>query len=245
MRKKHQSIHISTLAKKSLCSEINLGDYTSDMEIKDHLTNYFNDNIKDEDVPDDDPNISSDDDSFEICKMKVPQHVVNTDKEFAKFQISERAVLTNIEDFNYEFIPKNKINIGENENENENESEQNEENNIDMCSNIELEDIIKQFIFWKENSEQTDNKDDKSDIDPFLLFNLNEEKIKTIKDKIDELKKIVKEKNMNEPMLNQLLNEIENKYIEQRQELNNLANNIDKVDNISYGKDWSFVEYKQ
>ena len=50
---------------------------------------------------------------------------------------------------------------------------------------------------------------------------------------------------MNEPMLNQLLNEIENKYIEQRQELNNLANNIDKVDTISYGKDWSFVEYKQ
>ena len=77
------------------------------------------------------------------------------------------------------------------------------------------------------------------------MFNLNEEKIKTIKDKIDELKKIVKEKNMNEPMLNQFLNEIENKYIEQRQELNNLANNIDKVDTISYGKDWSFVEYKQ
>ena len=243
MRKRHQSVHISTFAKKSLSSEINLNDYTSDMEIRDQLTEYFNDNIKDEDVDNTDEN--NDDDSFEVSDMKVPKHIVNTDKEFAKFQISERAVLTNIEDFNYEFIPKNKINIGENENENENESEQNEENNIDMGSNIELEDIIKQFIFWKENSEQTDNKDDKSDIDPFLLFNLNEEKIKTIKDKIDELKKIVKEKNMNEPMLNQFLNEIENKYIEQRQELNNLANNIDKVDTISYGKDWSFVEYKQ
>ena len=45
MRKKHQSVHISTYAKKSFCSEINLGDYTSDMEIKDHLTNYFNDVI--------------------------------------------------------------------------------------------------------------------------------------------------------------------------------------------------------
>ena len=46
MRKKHQSVHISTNAKKSFCSEINLGDYTSEIETKDHLTNYFNDNIK-------------------------------------------------------------------------------------------------------------------------------------------------------------------------------------------------------
>ena len=239
MRKKHQSVHISTNAKKSFCSEINLGDYTSEIETKDHLTNYFNDNIKDEDIADNDPNLSSDEDSFEVSKMKVPQHVDNSEKEFAKFQISERAILTDIEDFNYEFIPKNKINIGENE------SEQIEENNRDMGSDIKLDDIIKQYIFWKENLEQTDNTNNTNDIDPFLLFNLNEEKIKTIRDKIEELKKIVKEKNMNEPMLIQFINELENKYIEQRQELNNLAYHMDKVDTISYGKDWSIVGYKE
>lgn len=239
MRKKHQSILISTFAKKSFCSEINLGHYTSDMEITDHLTNYFNDNIKEEDIADNDSNISSDDDSFEVSKIRVPQHIVNTDKEFAKFQISERAILTNIDDFNYEFINKNKINIGENE------GEQIEGNKRDIGTNIELNDIIKQFIFWKENSKQADNANDTNDIDPFLLFNLNEEKIKTIKNKIDELKKIAKEKNLDEPMLNQFLNELENKYIEQRQELNNLANNMDKIDTISYGKDWSIVDYKE
>ena len=235
MRKKHQSVLISTLAKKSFCSEINLGDYTSEFEIKDHLSHYFNDNIKDEDLADGNKNISSDDDSFEVSNIKAPQNIDNTDKEFAKFQISERAILTDIENFNYEFIPKNKINLDENE------SEQTEENKMDLGSEIKLNDILKQSIYWKENLKPEDNK---GDIEPFPLFNLNEEKIKAIKDKIDELKKIIKEKNMNEPMLNQFINELENKYIEQRQELNNLANNLDKVDTISYGKDWSIVKYK-
>ena len=76
------------------------------------------------------------------------------------------------------------------------------------------------------------------------MFNLNEDKIKSIKNKINELKKITKEKNMKEPMLNQLIKELDDKYIEQRKELNNLANNIDKIDTISYGKDWSIVGYK-
>ena len=235
MRKKHQSVLISTLAKKSFCSEINLGDYTSEFEIKDHLSHYFNDNIKDEDLADGNKNIISDDDSFEVSTIKTPQDIDNNNKEFAKFQISEKAILTDIENFNYELIPKNNINIDENE------SEQTEENKMDIGSEIKLNDIIKQSIYWKENWKQEDNKDD---IEPFPLFNLNEEKIKVIKDKIDELKKITKEKNMNEPMLNQLINELENKYTEQRQELNNLANNLDKVDTISYGKDWSIVNYK-
>ena len=232
MRKRHQSVHISTFAKKSLSSEINLNDYTSDMEIRDQLTEYFNDNIKDEDVDNTDEN--NDDDSFEVSDMKVPKHIVNTDKEFSKFQISERAILTGIDNFNYEIIPKNKINIGENE------SEKTEENNRDMGSDIKLDDIINQYIFWKENSEKNIN----TDIDPLLLFNLNEDKIKSIKNKINELKKITKEKNMKEPMLNQLIKELDDKYIEQRKELNNLANNIDKIDTISYGKDWSIVGYK-
>ena len=232
MRKRHQSVHISTFAKKSLSSEINLNDYTSDMEIRDQLTEYFNDNIKDEDVDNTDEN--NDDDSFEVSDMKVPKHIVNTDKEFAKFQISERAILTGIDNFNYEIIPKNKINIGENE------SEKTEENKRDMGSDIKLDDIINQYIFWKENSEKNIN----TDIDPLLLFNLNEDKIKSIKNKINELKKITKEKNMKEPMLNQLIKELDDKYTEQRKELNNLANNIDKIDTISYGKDWSIVGYK-
>ena len=77
MRKRHQSVHISTFAKKSLSSEINLNDYTSDMEIRDQLTEYFNDNIKDEDV--DNTGENNDDDSFEVSDIKVPKHIVNTD----------------------------------------------------------------------------------------------------------------------------------------------------------------------
>ena len=35
MRKKHQAVHISTLAKKNFCNEISLGDYTYEEEIID------------------------------------------------------------------------------------------------------------------------------------------------------------------------------------------------------------------
>ena len=77
------------------------------------------------------------------------------------------------------------------------------------------------------------------------MFNLDSEKIKEIKQKSTELKKIVKDKKMNDPTLNKLVKEIEDNYIEQRKELNNLVNNMEKVDIVSYGKNYSVVEYKK
>ena len=106
-----------------------------------------------------------------------------------------------------------------------------------------MDDIIKQYIFWKENCDEKDKK--KCEIEPFELFNLDSEKLKEIKQKSNEIKKIVKDKKMNDPTLNKLVKEIEDNYIEQRKELNNLVNNIEKVDNVSYGKNYSIVEYKK
>ena len=239
MRKKHQAVHISTLAKKNFCNEISLGDYTYEEEIKGRLNDYFNDNIKDEDVEDnnENQNSDSDDDSYEFNKMKVPKQISNEDKEFAKFQISERAVLSSIEDYNYELIPKKIINIGEKE------EEKIEENNRDIGADIKLEDIIKQYIYWKENGEQTDKK--KCEIEPFSLFNLNADKIKMIKQKINEIKKIAKDKKMNDKMLNQFLKELDDCYSEQRKELNNLSSNMENVDTISYGRGYCSVNYKK
>lgn len=238
MRKKHQAIHISTNAKKNFCKEINLSDYTYEEEIKEQLSDYFNDNLKDEDIEniEDKREDDSDDDSFEVSQISVPKKDIKSN-EFAKFQISEKAIISSMEDYNYELIPQKTINIGINE------SEKVDENNRDIGDNIKLDEIIKQYIYWLENCDKKDKE--KSDIDPLELFNLDVEKIKKIKEKIEALKKIAKDKKMNEPMLNKLLKEIETKYTEQIKELNNLVSKVDKIDSISYGKHYSIVEYKK
>lgn len=239
MRKKHQAIHISTNAKKNFCKEISLSDYTYEAEIKEQLNEYFNDNLNDEDIEniDEDNNNNSDEDSFEISNIKVPKKDGNMPVEFAKFQISERAVLCPLDDYNYELIPKKTINVGVKQ------EEKIEENNRDIGDNIKLDDIIKQYIFWKQNCKEEDKKN--SDIDPFELFNLNPENIKIIKQKIDEIKKIAKNKKMDENMLNKFLKELDDNYSEQRKDLNNLASNMEKIDSISYGNNYSVIDYKK
>jgi hypothetical protein len=234
MRQRHQAINISTYAKKNFCNEISLNNYTYEEELKEHLREYFSQNLREEDIEDKN-DISSDDDSFEISEIKVPKQSNNND--FAKFQISEKAIISRIQDFNYEIIPKKAINIGQND------DEKIPENNRNIGATIKLEDIIKQYFYWKDK--EKDKTKVNNEIDSFQLFNLNLDKIKDIKKKITDIKKIAKDKKMDETNLNKLLKELENDYNEQKKELNNLVNKIDKIDNITYGKNWSIVEYQK
>ena len=234
MRQRHQAMNISTYAKKNFCNEISLNNYTYEEELKEHLREYFSQNLREEDIEDKN-DISSDDDAFEISEIKVPKQSNNTD--FAKFQISEKAIVSRIQDFNYEIIPKKAINIGQND------DEKIPENNRNIGATIKLEDIIKQYFYWKDK--EKDKTKVNNEIDSFQLFNLNLDKIKDIKKKITDIKKIAKDKKMDETNLNKLLKELENDYNEQRKELNNLVNKIDKIDNITYGKNWSIVEYQK
>ncbi len=240
MRKKHQAVLISSGAKKNFCNEISLGNFTYEIEQKEQLRDFFNNNINDDDVEkQDEDNInSSDDDSFEVSKIKVPQ-VNNNTKEYAKFQVSEKALLGGIDPFNYETIPHKCINISYDKATN------NDDNNKDLGETIKFLDIIKQYIYWKDKSGTKDKKN--LDIDCFQLFNLEPNKIKNIKEKIIEFKKITKEKKLDgsDPLFNKLLNEIENSYTEQKKELNNLISNLDNVDNISYGNKWSVVGFQK
>ena len=66
-----------------------------------------------------------------------------------------------------------------------------------------------------------------------------------IKQKINEIKKIAKDKKMNDKMLNQFLKELDDCYSEQRKELNNLSSNMENVDTISYGRGYCSVNYKK
>ena len=234
MRKKHQSLHISTTAKKSFCKVISLSDYTYEEEIRDQLNEYFNDNIKDEDIEDDNENNNSsiDEDIIDFKSVNLQKQDIIDNNEFVKFQISENAILNNIDDKNYEFIHKK--NNGD------------DMGDITIGDKINFKDIIKQYIFWKENDENDGNEDNKKfEIEPFELINLNPEKIKMIEQKIKEIKNIVKDKKMEEPLLNQLIKELENDYTEQTKQLNNLAKNMENIDTISYGKNYSIVEYNK
>ena len=239
MRKKQQAIHISKIAKKNFCKEISLNDYTYEDEIKEQLIDYFNTNIKDEDIDDNEENsnVNSDDDSFEISNIEIGKGGANGNKEFVKFQISDKATLSKIDNFNYDLIPKKTANIGEKG------EEKLEENNREIGNELKMSDIIKQYIFWKENCDEEEKKN--CQIEPLDFFNLNPEKMKIIKQKITELKKIAKDKKMDEPTLNKFLKELENNYTEKRKELNNLVNDFDKIEKVSYGKNFSIVEYKK
>ena len=239
MRKKHQAVMISSAAKKNFCNEISLGNFTYESEVKEQLRDFFNDNIKQEDDEnfEEKEDDSSEDDDFEVSNIKVPKQVVNNQKEYSKFQITENAVLGNIDPSNYEPIPQKVINICYDN------SEYSEDNNKDLGTTIKFFDIIKQCIFWKNKMV---SKGKNIDIDCFQLFNLDPNKIRFIKEKIIELRKITKDKSLDghDSVIN-FLNELENNYSEQKKELNNLIANLEYVDTISYGKDWSVVGFQK
>ena len=241
MRKKHQAVLISSAAKKNFCNEISLANFTYESEVKEQLRDFFNNNIKQEDIENVEENgeDSSDDDSFEISNIKVPKQVINNSKEFAKFQISEKAILGGIDPFNFEALPQKVINICYDN------SEYSEDNNKDLGATVKFFDIIKQCIFWKDKNEAKGKKN--CDIDCFQLFNLDQNKIKNIKEKLIEFRKIAKEKKLDvgESIINKFLLELENNYSEQKKELNNLISNLEYVDSISYGKDWSVVGFQK
>ena len=240
MRKKHQSVLISSAAKTNFCNEISLGNFTYESEVKEQLRDFFNNNIKQEDIENIEENNdnSSDDDSFEVSNIKVPKQVINNKNEHVKLQISEKAVLGDIDLCNYETIPQKTINICYDN------SEYTEDNNKDLGATVKFFDIIKQYIFWKEKNEAKGNKN--CEIEPFQLFNLNPDKLKVIKEKIIEFKRIAKERKLDSSeVLHKFLTELDNNYAEQKKELNNLISNLEYVDTVSYGKDWSVVGFQK
>ena len=241
MRKKHQAVLISSAAKKNFCNEISLGNFTYESEVKDQLREFFNNNINEDDLEnpnEENTNSSDDDDDFEVSNIKVPKQVINNNKEYAKFQISEKAIIAGIEPSNYETIPQKVINICYDN------SEYTDDNNKDLGATLNFFDIIKQCIYWKEKG---DSKSKKNDIDCFQLFNLDPEKIKNIKDKLAEFKKIAKEKKLegNDSIITKFLTELDNNYTEQKKELKHLIENLEYVDKVSYGDKWSVVWFQK
>ena len=75
---------------------------------------------------------------------------------------------------------------------------------------------------------------------------MNAEKIKTFVEKIIEFKKIAKEKQLDQcEILHKFITDLETNYIVQKKELNNLIANLEYVDTVSYGKNWSVIGFQK
>ena len=149
MRKKHQAVLISSVAKKNFCNEISLGNFTYDSEVKEQLRNFFNENIKQEDVENqDENNENSNDNDNSNHNQIIPNGLnnsqyklsninsTNNSKEYVKFQISEKAVLGNIDPFNYDTMAQKSLNICYDN------SQSSEDYNKDLGENIKFFDIF-------------------------------------------------------------------------------------------------------
>lgn len=143
MRKRHQALLISSQAKKKICNELSINNASYEIEQKQMLSNYFKDNIDEEDVEIPAKNQKSDNQN----KIKERENIDEEDEEneieedlddeeeniplstdiavpplgeqkgpYIKYEISEKAFVGGINFDDYSYIPENKIKIkGEND----------------------------------------------------------------------------------------------------------------------------------
>ena len=136
---------------------------------------------------------------------------------------------------------------------------------------LNFQDIINQIVFWtEENKNKNPNKgggnqgkkkrgsvmyEAKINLDmllpkvnSFQLFNINPKKMIKIKEKIMEMQKIVKNDDglsgKEKKIINSFL-EFQNEIInEKNQDLANLANELERIDDIVYGDNWTIAKFK-
>ena len=143
MRKRHQALLISSQAKKKICNELSINNASYEIEQKQMLSNYFKDNIDEEDVEIPAKNQKS----YNQNKIKERENIDEEDEEneieedlddeeeniplstdiavpplgeqkgpYIKYEISEKAFVGGINFDDYRYILENKIKIkGEND----------------------------------------------------------------------------------------------------------------------------------
>ena len=237
MRKRHQAIMISSAAKKSICNDISLNNITYELEVKEQLKKFFDANLKKEDLESNAENekkeIEDSDDEFEITNIKVPKQSGNNNKESARLYVAENAIISGIDRNFINKIPQGSINISS--------GEYSDENCKKIGSSLSFNDIIKQIIYWKDKTKG------KNDINVLELFNLNLDKIKYIREKLNEIKKNAKDNRLdgNDSIMIKFLNQQEETYTIQKMEIDGLINNLEYIETITYGDKWSVVQLKE
>lgn len=303
MRKRHQSLLISSQAKKKICNELSINNSSYEVEQKQILSNYFNNHIDEEDIEvtstskkaddkylikekenieeeeDEENEIEDLDDEDEenitlSTDIRVPP-LGDQKGPYIKYEISEKAYVGGINFEDYSYIPENKLKIKENIDDNDkkkaknykknekNAKDKKEENKdegnttLKVGANINFNNIIEQMAYWAEEISYEKSKDKNKnkkkikdveipDINIFQLFKLYPNKIDEISNKIKILEKEAKDKNLytDNSLVKTLLNDQENIINEKKQNLGKLAKEVDRIHSITYGDNFSVIEFK-
>ena len=226
----------------------------------------------DEEVEEENENLEDSSDSEEDIisinsKIKVPP--LGEDKgPYIKYEISEKAFVAGINYDDYTIIPENKINmkseksdnINNNNYKNKNEEENKQDNRtIKIGQKIEFNDILKQIAYWSEqiNLENSKDKDilknkkklkdiEIPDVNILQMFKLYPKKLEKMNEKIKIIEKEMKDKNINNDncVMNKLINAQENIINNKIQNINKLSQEIDNIKSITYGDNFSLIEFK-
>ena len=226
----------------------------------------------DEEVEEENENLEDSSDSEEDIisinsKIKVPP--LGEDKgPYIKYEISEKAFVAGINYDDYTIIPENKINIkseksdniNNNNYKNKNEEENKQDNRtIKIGQKIEFNDILKQIAYWSEqiNLENSKDKDilknkkklkdiEIPDVNILQMFKLYPKKLEKMNEKIKIIEKEMKDKNINNDncVMNKLINVQENIINNKIQNINKLSQEIDNIKSITYGDNFSLIEFK-
>ena len=199
--------------------------------------------------------------------IKVP-HLGEEKGPYIKYDISENAFVGGINYNDYTIIQKNKIKINTEKNDsinndkgrynkNNNNNEQNkEERIIKIGEKIDFNDILEQMAYWSEQISIENSKDKKNkkknkeveipDINILQLFKLYPKKMEEMQENIEIIDKEIKDKNLNNDNcpIKKIVNDQENIVNEKIQNINKLSKELDRIKEISYGDNFSLIEFK-
>jgi hypothetical protein len=220
---------------------------------------------KDDDDDDEEENVTLSTD------IRVPP-LADQKGPYIKYEISEKAFVGGVNFDDYSYIPENKLKIKENIDDNDkkkaktnkkNVKDKKEENNdegnniLKVGANINFNNIIEQMAYWAEEISYEKSKDKNKnkrkikdveipDINILQLFKLYPNKIDEISNKIKSLEKEAKDKNLytDNSLVKTLLNDQENIINEKKQSLGKLAKEVDRIHSITYGDNFSVIEFK-
>ena len=130
---------------------------------------------------------------------------------------------------------------------------------IKIGQKIEFNDILKQIAYWSEqiNLENSKDKDilknkkklkdiEIPDVNILQMFKLYPKKLEKMNEKIKIIEKEMKDKNINNDncVMNKLINDQENIIKNKMQNINKLSQEIDNIKSITYGDNFSLIEFK-
>ena len=220
---------------------------------------------KDEDDEDED---EKEDDQYEEENISLNSNITvpplgDQKGPYIKFDISEKAFVGGVNFIDYNIIPENRIKIKEVNTEDKNKNmRKNDKINKDnettkVGAALNFKNIIEQMAYWGEelnyekSKDKTKNKKKLTnveipDINIMQLFKLYPNKIDEICEKIKNLEKEARERNLytDNTVIKKLLNDQENIINGKKENINKLIKEFDRIQNITYGENFSVINFK-